>query len=191
MDVLMQIIDAAMDCKLDRKSVMIALGTTYSLTHTLTHSLTHLFIQGGGVIGDMTGFAASIYQRGIKFIQIPTTLMAMVDSAVGGKTAVNHPKGKNMIGLLALTHHLLTHLLTHLLSGAFYQPDCVIVDTSTLNSLPDRELRSGIAEVIKYGLIRDPSFFKWQEENMNGMFTHSLLLTNSLTHSYSLLLTHS
>lgn len=128
MDVLMQIIDKAMDAKLDRKSAMIALG--------------------GGVVGDMTGFAAAIYQRGISFIQVPTTLMAMVDSAVGGKTAVNHPKGKNMI-------------------GAFYQPDAVIVDTDTLASLPDRELRSGIAEVIKYGLIRDPEFFVWQEKNID------------------------
>lgn len=127
MDVLMTIIDKAMDAKLDRKSTMIALG--------------------GGVVGDMTGFAAAIYQRGIKFVQIPTTLMAMVDSAVGGKTAVNHPKGKNMI-------------------GAFYQPDAVIVDTATLSTLPDRELKSGIAEVVKYGLIRDPEFFKWQEDNI-------------------------
>jgi len=127
MDVLMMVMDACMDAKLDRKSTLIALG--------------------GGVIGDMTGFAAAIYQRGVKFIQIPTTLMAMVDSAVGGKTAVNHPKGKNMI-------------------GAFYQPDAVIVDTDTLATLPDRELKSGIAEVIKYGLIRDSKFFLWQEQNI-------------------------
>jgi len=130
----------------------------------------------------MTGFAASIYQRGIRFIQIPTTLMAMVDSAVGGKTAVNHPKGKNMIGLLALAISSPISTLTYSLVGAFYQPDCVIVDTSTLNTLPDRELRSGIAEVIKYGLIRDPSFFKWQEDNMDG--------TNSFTNSPYNLPTH-
>lgn len=98
----------------------------------------------------MTGFAAAIFQRGVKFVQIPTTLMAMVDSAVGGKTAVNHPLGKNMI-------------------GSFYQPDAVIIDTNTLNTLPGRELRSGIAEVIKYGLIRDSEFFGWLEENMEKL----------------------
>ena len=130
MDVLMMIIDKAMEVKLDRKSTFIALG--------------------GGVIGDMTGFAAAIFQRGVKFVQIPTTLMAMVDSAVGGKTAVNHPLGKNMI-------------------GSFYQPDAVIIDTNTLNTLPGRELRSGIAEVIKYGLIRDSEFFGWLEENMEKL----------------------
>ena len=127
MDVLMKIIDAAMEAKLDRKSTMIALG--------------------GGVVGDMTGFAAAIYLRGIRFVQIPTTLMAMVDSAVGGKTAVNHPLGKNMI-------------------GAFYQPEAVLCDTDSLKTLPDRELCSGIAEVVKYGLIRDSAFFDWQEKNM-------------------------
>lgn len=97
----------------------------------------------------MCGFAAAIYQRGIRFVQIPTTLMAMVDSSVGGKTGVNHPLGKNMI-------------------GAFYQPEAVIIDIATLNSLPDRELRSGLAEVIKYGLIRDESFFQWLELNMDA-----------------------
>jgi len=97
----------------------------------------------------MCGFAAAIYQRGIRFVQIPTTLMAMVDSSVGGKTGVNHPLGKNMI-------------------GAFYQPEAVIIDIATLSSLPDRELRSGLAEVIKYGLIRDESFFQWLEFNMDA-----------------------
>jgi 3-dehydroquinate synthase len=97
----------------------------------------------------MCGFAAAIYQRGIRFVQIPTTLMAMVDSSVGGKTGVNHPLGKNMI-------------------GAFYQPEAVIIDIATLSSLPDRELRSGLAEVIKYGLIRDESFFQWLELNMDA-----------------------
>ena len=101
------------------------------------------------MVGDMCGFAAAIYQRGIRFVQIPTTLMAMVDSSVGGKTGVNHPLGKNMI-------------------GAFYQPEAVIIDIATLSSLPDRELRSGLAEVIKYGLIRDESFFQWLELNMDA-----------------------
>jgi 3-dehydroquinate synthase len=102
---------------------------------------------GGGVIGDMTGFAAACYQRGVPFIQIPTTLLSQVDSSVGGKTAVNHPLGKNMI-------------------GAFYQPQCVIADTDTLNTLDDRQLASGIAEVIKYGLISDAEFFDWLEINL-------------------------
>lgn len=106
-----------------------------------------LIALGGGVVGDMGGFAAACYQRGIAFIQIPTTLLAQVDSSVGGKTGVNHPLGKNMI-------------------GAFYQPQCVIIDTTVLNTLPDRELSAGIAEVIKYGLIRDPDFFSWLERNM-------------------------
>jgi len=101
---------------------------------------------GGGVIGDLAGFAAACYQRGIAFIQIPTTLLAQVDSSVGGKTAVNHPLGKNMI-------------------GAFHQPQCVIADTGTLATLPDRELAAGLAEVVKYGLIRDPEFFQWLETN--------------------------
>jgi 3-dehydroquinate synthase len=102
---------------------------------------------GGGVIGDMAGFAAACYQRGVPFVQIPTTLLAQVDSSVGGKTAVNHPLGKNMI-------------------GAFYQPRCVIADTATLDTLDDRQLSAGIAEVIKYGLIRDLEFFHWLEQNM-------------------------
>ena len=98
----------------------------------------------------MAGFAAASYQRGIHLIQIPTTLLAQVDSSVGGKTAVNHPLGKNMI-------------------GAFYQPRAVIADTSTLTTLPDRELSAGIAEVIKYGLIRDLPFFNWLQQNMAGL----------------------
>lgn len=102
---------------------------------------------GGGVIGDMSGFAAACYQRGVPFIQIPTTLLSQVDSSVGGKTAVNHALGKNMI-------------------GAFYQPQCVIADTNTLNTLEDRQLSSGLAEVIKYGLINDPEFFTWLEGNI-------------------------
>lgn len=110
----------------------------------------HLVALGGGVIGDLTGFAAACYQRGIPFIQIPTTLLAQVDSSVGGKTAVNHPRGKNMI-------------------GAFHQPKCVIADMATLDTLPDRELGAGLAEVIKYGLIRDPDFFDWLEAHMDGL----------------------
>ncbi|MFM8331250.1 MAG: 3-dehydroquinate synthase [Candidatus Methylumidiphilus sp.] len=109
-----------------------------------------LIALGGGVIGDLTGFAAACYQRGVPFIQIPTTLLAQVDSSVGGKTAVNHPLGKNMI-------------------GAFYQPQCVLADTSTLDTLADRELSAGLAEVIKYGLIRDLAFFVWLEENIEAL----------------------
>ncbi|MDH5544863.1 MAG: 3-dehydroquinate synthase [Gammaproteobacteria bacterium] len=105
---------------------------------------------GGGVVGDMTGFAAACYQRGVDFIQIPTTLLAQVDSSVGGKTGVNHPLGKNMI-------------------GAFHQPNAVIIDTNTLNSLEDRELSAGLAEVIKYGLIGDREFFEWLEENIPAL----------------------
>ena len=105
---------------------------------------------GGGVVGDMAGFAAASYQRGVAFVQIPTTLLAQVDSSVGGKTGVNHPGGKNLI-------------------GAFHQPIAVIADTSTLNTLSPRELRSGLAEVIKYGLIRDVEFFDWLDANLDRM----------------------
>lgn len=105
---------------------------------------------GGGVVGDMAGFAAASYQRGINFIQVPTTLLAQVDSSVGGKTGVNHPLGKNMI-------------------GAFHQPQCVIADTETLNTLDDRQLSAGIAEVIKYGLINDPEFFDWLEKDIESI----------------------
>jgi 3-dehydroquinate synthase len=105
---------------------------------------------GGGVVGDMTGFAAASYQRGVNFIQVPTTLLSQVDSSVGGKTGVNHPLGKNMI-------------------GAFHQPQCVVADTATLNTLPDRELSAGLAEVIKYGLINDASFFDWLEDNISRL----------------------
>ncbi|GLS24504.1 3-dehydroquinate synthase [Marinibactrum halimedae] len=105
---------------------------------------------GGGVIGDMAGFAAACYQRGVGFVQIPTTLLSQVDSSVGGKTGVNHPLGKNMI-------------------GAFYQPSCVVADTRVLKSLPIRELSAGIAEVIKYGLICDAPFFDWLEQNVGKL----------------------
>ena len=126
-DTLNQIYDALLSHRCERKTTLIALG--------------------GGVIGDLTGFAAATYLRGVPFIQVPTTLLAQVDSSVGGKTGINHPLGKNMI-------------------GAFYQPRLVLADTATLNTLPDRELSSGLAEVIKYGLIRDPAFFEWLEQNM-------------------------
>ena len=111
---------------------------------------TTLIALGGGVVGDMTGFAAASYQRGVPFIQIPTTLLAQVDSSVGGKTAVNHAMGKNMI-------------------GAFYQPQAVIIDTNTLATLPDREFHAGLAEVIKYGLIVDANFFQWLESNIDNL----------------------
>ena len=116
-----------------------------------THSRkTTLVALGGGVIGDMTGFAAASYQRGVDFIQIPTTLLSQVDSSVGGKTGVNHVLGKNMI-------------------GAFHQPTSVFIDIDTLATLPDRELSAGIAEVVKYGLIRDAGFFEWLEKNMDAL----------------------
>ncbi len=125
-----RIFDALLANRCDRKTTLIALG--------------------GGVIGDITGFAAATYQRGVPFIQIPTTLLAQVDSSVGGKTAINHPLGKNMV-------------------GAFYQPQLVLADTDTLATLPVREYRSGLAEVIKYGLILDPVFFSWLETNMDAL----------------------
>ncbi len=124
------IYDVLLGKKMDRNSTIVALG--------------------GGVIGDMAGFAAASYQRGVHLVQIPTTLLAQVDSSVGGKTAVNHPLGKNMI-------------------GAFYQPRAVIADTATLNTLPDRELSAGLAEVIKYGLIRDLPFFEWLQQGMDRL----------------------
>ncbi|KAJ9172645.1 hypothetical protein P3X46_015859 [Hevea brasiliensis] len=127
METLMKVFDKAIELRLDRRCTFVALG--------------------GGVIGDMCGFAAAAFLRGVNFIQIPTTVMAQVDSSVGGKTGINHTLGKNLI-------------------GAFYQPQCVLIDTDTLNTLPDRELASGLAEVIKYGLIRDAKFFEWQEKNM-------------------------
>ena len=121
-----QIYDRLLRAKADRQTTLVALG--------------------GGVIGDITGFAAATYQRGINFIQIPTTLLAQVDSSVGGKTGVNHPLGKNMI-------------------GAFYQPRCVLIDTEVLLTLPEREIKAGLAEVIKYGLINQPDFLSWLTNN--------------------------
>ncbi|TLV22188.1 3-dehydroquinate synthase [Klebsiella indica] len=111
---------------------------------------TTLVALGGGVIGDLTGFAAASYQRGVRFIQVPTTLLSQVDSSVGGKTAVNHPLGKNMI-------------------GAFWQPVSVVVDLNCLKTLPKRELSSGLAEVIKYGIILDGEFFDWLENNIDAL----------------------
>lgn len=111
---------------------------------------TTLIALGGGVIGDVVGFAAASFQRGIPFIQVPTTLLSQVDSSVGGKTAVNHPLGKNMI-------------------GAFYQPKLVVIDTECLQTLPEREFAAGMAEVIKYGIIWDADFFRWLEQNMSRL----------------------
>lgn len=129
-ETLNKILDALIDNRCERKTALLALG--------------------GGVIGDLAGFAAAVYQRGVPYVQIPTTLLAQVDSAVGGKTAINHPRGKNMI-------------------GAFHQPLAVLADTDTLNTLPDRELAAGVAEVIKYGLIRDAAFFDWLENNVDRL----------------------
>tara|TARA_B110000908_G_scaffold170389_1_gene229802 strand:- start:465 stop:1538 length:1074 start_codon:yes stop_codon:yes gene_type:complete len=127
------------------------LNTIFNALLTKKYNRTATLVAlGGGVVGDMTGFAAACYQRGVNFLQIPTTLLAQVDSSVGGKTAVNHKLGKNMI-------------------GAFYQPQCVIVDTSLLSTLPDRQFKSGLAEVVKYGLISDPDFFDWIEKNITKL----------------------
>jgi len=124
------VFDALLEHRCDRQTAIIALG--------------------GGVIGDLAGFAAATYQRGVPFVQVPTTLLAQVDSSVGGKTAINHPRGKNMI-------------------GAFHQPLVVVADTDTLATLPDRELRAGLAEVIKHGAIRDAGLFGWLEANIERL----------------------
>ena len=116
---------------------------------------------GGGVVGDVAGFAAACYQRGVSFVQIPTTLLAQVDSAVGGKTAVNHPLGKNML-------------------GAFHQPVAVVADLATLATLEEREFRAGVAEVIKYGLMRDREFFDWLETNLDSLLAREV---GALTHA--------
>lgn len=126
---------------------------------------TTLIALGGGVVGDMVGFAAACYQRGVDFIQVPTTLLAQVDSSVGGKTAVNHPRGKNMI-------------------GAFHQPRAVIIDTSVLDTLPQREFSAGMAEVIKYGLIRDEEFYRWLTVNMDALLARDpALLSEAILRS--------
>ena len=128
--VLEQVLDALLAGRCGRDSVIVALG--------------------GGVVGDLAGFAAAVYQRGIGFIQVPTTLLAQVDSSVGGKTAINHPRGKNMV-------------------GAFHQPRAVIADVATLDTLPERELRAGLAEVIKHGAALDASFLAWLEGNVEAL----------------------
>lgn len=134
LDILNRIFDALLINRFNRNCCLVALG--------------------GGVVGDMAGFAAASYQRGVDLLQVPTTLLAQVDSSVGGKTGVNHPLGKNMI-------------------GAFHQPRCVVADTDTLNTLDDRQLAAGIAEVIKYGLIQDAGFFNWLEQNMDQLLSRS------------------
>ncbi len=136
-----RIFDALLESRCERATTIIALG--------------------GGVIGDLAGFAAATYQRGVPFIQVPTTLLAQVDSSVGGKTGINHPLGKNMV-------------------GAFWQPRLVLADTDTLRTLPERELRAGLAEVIKYGLIRDLPFFSWLEGNMERLRARE---PDALTHA--------
>ena len=144
-DTLNKIYDVLLQNKCDRDILLIALG--------------------GGVIGDITGYAAATFMRGVKFIQIPTTLLSQVDSSVGGKTGINHTLGKNMI-------------------GAFYQPQCVIADVDVLNTLSDRELSAGLAEVIKYGLIRDYPFFEWLEHNMNSLLSKKTeMLTEAISRS--------
>jgi 3-dehydroquinate synthase len=137
LEVLNQVFDQLLTSRFSRQVTLVALG--------------------GGVIGDMTGFAAACYQRGVPFIQVPTTLLAQVDSSVGGKTAVNHALGKNMV-------------------GAFYQPQCVIADTNTLMTLDDRQLSSGLAEVIKYGLINDIAFFEWLEQHIEALVARDPVL---------------
>jgi 3-dehydroquinate synthase len=122
------------------------------LSHACDRKTT-IFALGGGVVGDMTGFAAASYMRGVPFVQVPTTLLAQVDSSVGGKTAINHPLGKNMI-------------------GAFYQPQLVVCDLAVLDTLPAREFSAGLAEVIKYGPISDMAFFDWLERNMDALIAH-------------------
>jgi 3-dehydroquinate synthase len=129
-ETLQLVFDGLLGARHDRRTTVIALG--------------------GGVIGDMAGFAAACYQRGVNFIQVPTTLLSQVDSSVGGKTGINHPLGKNMV-------------------GAFYQPQAVLIDTATLATLPARELSAGLAEVIKYGLICDEPFLSWLEEHMAAL----------------------
>ena len=141
LEILNRIFDALLEQRHSRQTTLVALG--------------------GGVIGDITGFAAASYQRGVPFIQIPTTLLAQVDSSVGGKTGVNHPRGKNMI-------------------GAFHQPKCVLADTETLDTLDDRQLRAGLAEVIKYGLIRDSEFFGWLEQHVDRLLERD---SDSLAHA--------
>jgi len=145
LDTVSLIFDTLLQHRFDRQCTLIALG--------------------GGVVGDITGFAAASYQRGVNFIQIPTTLLAQVDSSVGGKTGVNHPLGKNMI-------------------GAFHQPQCVLIDINTLDTLDDQQLSAGLAEVIKYGLIQDETFFTWLEDNVGNLLKRDAeTLTYAIEHS--------
>jgi 3-dehydroquinate synthase len=145
LDTVNLIFDALLENRFDRSCTLIALG--------------------GGVVGDMTGFAASSYQRGVNFIQIPTTLLSQVDSSVGGKTGVNHPLGKNMI-------------------GAFYQPKCVLIDVDTLDTLDDRQYSAGMAEVIKYGLLGNLDFLTFLQDNIQGLMRRDkALITQSVYQS--------
>jgi 3-dehydroquinate synthase len=158
------------------ETLLIPDGETHKSWATLQDILTRLLEQragrsttlvalGGGVVGDLAGFAAAIYQRGMPFVQVPTTLLAQVDSSVGGKTGVNHPLGKNMI-------------------GAFHQPRAVLIDTDCLSSLPYRELAAGLAEVIKYGAIRDRAFFDWLEHNLDRLLARDgVALTHAIAES--------
>jgi len=159
----------------DRQVTQVVLpdGEQYKTLDTVAQIYDHLLANGfsrsstlvalgGGVVGDMTGFAAATYQRGVNFIQIPTTLLSQVDSSVGGKTGVNRPLGKNMV-------------------GAFYQPQCVLADTATLKTLPDRELKAGLAEVIKYGFINNKDFLDWLDRNLSALLARdAVALTKSV-----------
>ena len=137
----------------ERSKSLDTLSTLYDQLVELTASRrTTVIAVGGGVVGDLAGFLAATYARGLPFVQVPTTLLAMVDSSVGGKTGINHPKGKNLI-------------------GSFHQPRGVLVDTATLETLPDREYRSGLAEVVKYAVIMDAEIFSWLEDNIAGMIS--------------------
>ena len=145
LDTVARVVDELVERRFNRSAAVVALG--------------------GGVVGDIAGFAAAVYLRGIRCIQVPTTLLAQVDSSVGGKTGVNHPEGKNLI-------------------GAFHQPVCVIADTGTLASLGERELRAGLAEVIKYGVLWDESFFAWLEGHLDGLLARDReLLAESVRRS--------
>ena len=158
---LQHLIESLSDSGLEINSLILPDGEEFKTLDTVSTIYDHLLeanfsrsstliALGGGVVGDMVGFAAATYQRGIDFIQIPTTLLSQVDSSVGGKTGVNRPLGKNMV-------------------GAFYQPRCVLADSSTLNTLPDRELKAGMAEVIKYGLINNKGFLEWLDSNIENI----------------------
>ena len=145
----------------ESSKALAALAGLYDrLTEAERDRTSPIFALGGGVIGDLTGFAAATFMRGIPFVQVPTTLLAMVDSSVGGKTGVNHPMGKNMI-------------------GAFYQPKKVLMDLDVLKTLPKEEFVSGMAEVIKYGVIRDAAFFDYLEKNRENILS---LESDALTH---------